>query len=79
MDSTDCRNNATTCIEMANRAAEQREQSALFDLARSWVKLAEELENDPALTRPCEYCNPCIGCALIWPIGHIYEGRQNDG
>src|SRR6516162_3322804 len=30
-----------------------------------------------SITRnPYEYCNPCIGCALIWPIGHVCEGAK---
>jgi hypothetical protein len=49
MDSADCRSNATTCIEMANRATERREQAVLFELARSWMKVAWELESDPDL------------------------------
>jgi hypothetical protein len=50
MDSTDCRNNANACIEMANRATEQREQTLLLEVATSWMKLAVELENDPELS-----------------------------
>jgi hypothetical protein len=49
MNSTDCRNNATTCIEMAIHG-EQQEQSLLFEVATSWMKLAVELENDPELS-----------------------------
>ena len=49
MDTTDCRDNAATCIEMANCATERREQAVLFELARSWMKLAWELESDPEL------------------------------
>jgi hypothetical protein len=41
--------NATTCIEMANRATERREQAVLFEFARSWMELAWELESDPEL------------------------------
>jgi hypothetical protein len=50
MDSADCRNNATTCIVMANRASNQREQSVLFELATSWMKQAGELESDSELS-----------------------------
>jgi hypothetical protein len=49
MDIADCRDHAATCIEMANRAAERREQAVLFELARSWMTLAWELESDPEL------------------------------
>ena len=48
MDSKDCRDNATRCIEMANSAADLRSQSVLFNLARSWLKLAEELHDNVA-------------------------------
>jgi hypothetical protein len=34
---------------MANRAREPQKQSLLFDLARSWMMLAWELEDDPEL------------------------------
>jgi hypothetical protein len=50
LDSVDCRNNATTCIVLANQALNQREQSTLFELATSWMKQAEELESDPELS-----------------------------
>ncbi len=49
MDSTDCHDNAATCIEMTNRATERREQAMLFEAARSWMMLAWELESDPDL------------------------------
>jgi hypothetical protein len=50
MDSADCRNNATTCIVMANHATNQRKQSVLFELATSWMKQAGELESDAELS-----------------------------
>jgi hypothetical protein len=43
MDSADCCHNATTCIDMANHATERREQSVLFELARSWLMLGWEM------------------------------------
>lgn len=49
MDSADCHSNASACIAMANRATERREQSLLFELARSWMMLGWELEGDPDL------------------------------
>ena len=49
MDSADCHSNAITCIEKANHATERPEQAALFELARSWMQLAWELESDPEL------------------------------
>jgi hypothetical protein len=50
MNSADCRNNATTYIAMANTRADLREQSMLFELARSWMKQVGELESDPDLS-----------------------------
>jgi hypothetical protein len=50
MDSADCRYNATACIVMANRATNEREQSTLFELAKSWMKLAGESESDRDLS-----------------------------
>jgi hypothetical protein len=50
MNSADCRDNATTCIAMANTRADLHEQSMLLELARSWIKLAGELESDPDLS-----------------------------
>jgi hypothetical protein len=47
MDSADCHSNATTCIEMSNRATERQEQAVLLELARSWMELAWQLESDP--------------------------------
>jgi hypothetical protein len=50
MNSKDCRDNAAHCIEMANCAADRRTQSVLVNLARSWLKLAEELHNNVAFS-----------------------------
>jgi hypothetical protein len=50
MNSADCRNNATACIVVANGATNQQEQSTLFELARSWMKQAGQLESDPDLS-----------------------------
>jgi hypothetical protein len=40
----DCRDRALGCIEMANEALDTRVQSILFDIARSYAKLARVLE-----------------------------------
>jgi hypothetical protein len=40
----DCRDRAMGCIEMANEALDTRVQSILFDIARSYAKLAQVLE-----------------------------------
>jgi hypothetical protein len=48
MNSKDCHDNAARCIEMANSAAESANAIVLFTLARSWLKLAEELHENVA-------------------------------
>jgi hypothetical protein len=40
----DCRDRAKCCIEMANDSLDTEVQSSLFEIARAWTELAEELE-----------------------------------
>jgi hypothetical protein len=50
MDSESCRDNAMHCIAMANNAADNiRAQRALFDMAKTWIKLADQAERAEAL------------------------------
>ena len=44
-DAMDCRANAETCIDLANTAIQTQMQSALFDIAQSWMNLAAEIEH----------------------------------
>jgi len=50
----DCRNSAIRCIEMANKAVSPRLQTALIELARSWMRLARELESQTAFSERAE-------------------------
>jgi hypothetical protein len=44
-----CRNRAIRCIEMAHRTSDPRLRATLFELARSWMKLATDSESDAAV------------------------------
>ena len=44
-DLEDCRKNANHCLLMANQATDAHLRSILFQLAKAWVKLAEQLEH----------------------------------
>ena len=39
------RDNAKRCIEMANDAINTATQSSLFEMAKSWTRLAEQAEH----------------------------------
>jgi hypothetical protein len=43
-DSKECRVKAQRCIEMANHSLDAETQSMLFEMAKSWNDLAEEME-----------------------------------
>ena len=43
-DLKECRVNAQRCIEMANHSLDAETQSMLFEMAKSWNDLAEEME-----------------------------------
>ena len=44
-DARDCRANAETCIDLANTAIHTQVQSALFDIAQAWMKLAADIDH----------------------------------
>ena len=44
----DCRDNARSCINMANSSEDAKVQSLLFDTADAWTKLAVDLEQSSA-------------------------------
>ena len=49
-DSEECRQHAAHCIEMANNAAgDTKLQTTLYDMAQSWLQLANEAERADAL------------------------------
>jgi hypothetical protein len=47
--SKDCHDNAARCVELANAAKTVSAQNLLFEMARAWMELAEQLEQNPAL------------------------------
>jgi hypothetical protein len=49
MDAQDCLEKAKRCIELANEAKDDKTQSMLFELARAWTELANELNTNPSL------------------------------
>jgi hypothetical protein len=44
-DARDCRANAEACIDLANTAIHTQVQSALFDIAQAWMKLAAAIDH----------------------------------
>jgi nitrate reductase assembly molybdenum cofactor insertion protein NarJ len=46
IDPKSCRNNANSCIEMANDLTEPEMRDRLLALATEWLKLAGELEHE---------------------------------
>src|ERR1700730_18233801 len=44
----DCRNNAQSCINMANSSRDAKVQSLLFDTVDAWPTLAADLEQSSA-------------------------------
>jgi len=49
-DSKECRQHAAHCIEMANNAAgDTKLQTTLYDMAQTWLQLANEAERADAL------------------------------
>jgi hypothetical protein len=47
--SKDCHDNAARCVELANGAKTVATQNLFFEMARAWIEVAEQLEQDPAL------------------------------
>src|ERR1700738_376354 len=50
-DSKDCRKYARRCVEIANATAPYGAQSTLRDLARSWIKIADQLDENRGFRR----------------------------
>ncbi len=48
-DPKSCRERAIRCAELANTVGDDRLQTALFDMAANWLKVAMELERLHAL------------------------------
>jgi len=63
-----CRNSAIRCIEMAKRAASLRLQTTLIELARSWMRLARELESRTAFSERAEDVVVAPTKALTWRL-----------
>jgi hypothetical protein len=47
-----CRFWAQECIEMANATHDTKTQSLLFEMARTWVDVADRIEQGAALVTP---------------------------
>jgi hypothetical protein len=43
------RRHAALCLELANETTEERDKSALIDMAQAWMRLAEQAEKNSAL------------------------------
>lgn len=54
IDATECRELAAECREIADRAQTFRVQSILIDMARTWDRLALEIEHSTARIPPKE-------------------------
>src|SRR5947207_7921906 len=57
IDVTECRELATECRQMADRAQTFRVRSILIDIARTWDRLALELEHSTARTPLSRCCD----------------------
>jgi hypothetical protein len=51
VDSKDCREYARRCVEIANATAPYGAQSTLRELARSWIKIADQLDENGGFRR----------------------------
>jgi len=49
-DPGDCRENANRCLAMASQATDAKLRATFFQLAKSWSRLAEQLEQKPDFT-----------------------------
>jgi hypothetical protein len=58
IDVTECRELATECRQMADRAQTFRVRSILIDIARTWDRLALELEHSTARITPKQVLRP---------------------
>jgi hypothetical protein len=58
LDVTKCRELATECRQMADRAQTFRVRSILIDIARTWDRLALELEHSTARITPKQVLRP---------------------
>jgi hypothetical protein len=54
IDATECRELAAECRQMADRAQTTRVRSILIDIARTWDRLALEVEYSTTRTAPKE-------------------------
>ena len=52
IDATECRELAAECRQMADRAQTFRVRSILIDIARTWDRLALEVEHSNGKNRP---------------------------
>jgi len=52
IDAAECRELAAECRQMADRAQTIRVRSILIDIARTWDRLALEVEHSTARTAP---------------------------
>ena len=58
IDATECRELAAECRQMADRAQTIRVRSILIDIARTWDRLALEVEYSTARTSPKQVLRP---------------------
>jgi hypothetical protein len=47
-DSKECRQHALTCVQLVQTAATQQARENFAKLARTWIRLAEDLERSQA-------------------------------
>ena len=57
IDATECRELAAECRQMADRAQTIRVRSVLIDIARTWDRLALEVEHSTARITPSKCCD----------------------
>jgi hypothetical protein len=50
-DPGECREHAKTCLRMAAQATRPYDQEVFEDLARTWMRLARDLESSAALLK----------------------------
>jgi hypothetical protein len=63
IDSKKCRDYANHCVEMANKASNEHAQSTLLNLAKAWLKVADELDTNDIFwnhARDPEIPNPTV-------------------
>jgi len=58
LDPTECRNNSRRCLELASTADGPFAREVYSDLAKTWLRLAIDLENAQALADELKISQP---------------------